>query len=335
MKILVTGATGFIGKAFIRTLIAEQRQYEIYCAVRKTSKKEDLEELDVKFVYFDLTDHTTFSHAVKGKDIVIHFAANYNFEASEESLFEQNVISTKKLAEACLEANVKHFVYCSSTEALGVVVNGIEESIYNPDEVYGRSKMEAEKILLDLQNEHNLPLTIVRPSGVYGPGDYYVFTEIIESMEKSIIKRIFPGSPKGTIHFTFIDDIVQGFVKIIDNPNKTIGEIFILASDKPQIWRELFEVIAVKLGNKPPRFIPHFPMIIARIFWPLIVKYYKRKGLGYPYVSIAIKKIQTSRNYANTKAKKILGFNPTVDYEFGVEKTVKWMREEGILNDRL
>ncbi len=335
MKILVTGATGFIGNAFIQALIAKKGEYDIYCAVRKTSKKKDLEKLDVKFVNFDLIDHTTFSLAVKGKDIVVHFAANYNFEASEESLFEQNVEATKKLAEACLEAKVKHFIYCSSTEALGIVVNGTEESKYNPDEVYGRSKMEAEKALLSLQNESGLPLTIVRPSGVYGPGDYYVFTEIIESMEKSIIRRIFPGSPKGTIHFTYIDDVVQGFVKIVENPNKAIGEIFILSSDEPQVWRELFEVVAVKLGNKSPRFIPHFPMIIARIFWPLIMKYYKQKGLGYPYISNAVKKIQTSRNYANTKAKKILGFNPTVDYESGVEKTVIWMREQGILTDKL
>ncbi|MFX1538978.1 MAG: NAD-dependent epimerase/dehydratase family protein, partial [Promethearchaeota archaeon] len=149
MKILVTGATGFIGNAFVKALIAKKTKYDIYCAVRKSSNIEDLEKIDVRFVNFDLTDFTTFSTAVEGKDIVVHFASHYkNWDRTpEDILFSRNVEATQKLAEACLDAKVQHFIYCSSTEALGNVVDGIEESDFNPDEVYGETKMEAEKLL--------------------------------------------------------------------------------------------------------------------------------------------------------------------------------------------
>ncbi|MFW9993707.1 MAG: NAD-dependent epimerase/dehydratase family protein [Candidatus Odinarchaeota archaeon] len=331
MKILVTGPTGFIGKAFVKALITEQLGHDIFCAVRKESNTEDLEMLDVKLVNFDLLDSSTFAPAVKGMDTVVHFAANFDFLASEESLFSQNVEATRKLAEACLETNIKHFVYCSSTEAMGIVVDGTEESDYNPDEVYGRSKMEAERVLLKLHEENDLPLTIARPTGVYGPGDYYVFRGLVDSMDRSIIKRVIPASLEHTIHFTYIDDIVQGLLKIVEKRDKTIGEIFILASDEPQTWKELFVTITTKLGNKKPWIITWVPMSVVKPVWPLVVKFYKRKGFDFPYVPNAMEKLQTSRNYVNDKARKILDFNPTVDFETGVERTVAWMEEQGML----
>ena len=164
MKVLVTGASGFIGKAFVEALTNENPNIEIYCAVRKTSNVEELKKLNVNFVDFDLTDSTTFIQAVKDKAVIVHFAANFDLLASEESLFKLNVDATRELAEAALKENIKHFIYCSTTEAMGIVTDGTEDSGYNPDEVYGHSKMEAEKILLHMKENNQLPLTIVRPT---------------------------------------------------------------------------------------------------------------------------------------------------------------------------
>ncbi|MHA1213832.1 MAG: NAD-dependent epimerase/dehydratase family protein [Candidatus Hodarchaeales archaeon] len=335
MNILVTGASGFIGKAFVKSLIKENLGYDIYCAVRKTSKIDELKELGVNFVDFDLTDYSTFGPAVKNMDTVVHFAANFDFLASEESLFALNVDATKELAEASLENGVKHFIYCSSTEAVGNVIDATEDSEYNPDEVYGRSKMEAEKILLDMHAEKGLPVTIARPSGVFGPGDNYVFKEMIISVDRSIINKVFPTSAKSKIHFTYIDDVVQGFIKIVQNREKAVGQIYHLTSDEPQTYRQMFTVIAKKLGRRPPIFISPFPVILAKPFWPFIVKFYRWRGFGYPYVPNALKKIKTSRNYLNLKAKQELGFQPKVSFEEGVEKTVEWMRGEGMIKTKL
>jgi len=335
MKVLVTGASGFIGKAFVKAVINENSNVEIYCAVRKTSNVEELQKLNVEFVNFDLRDSTTFFQAVKEKDVIVHFAANFDFLASEESLFKQNVDATRELAEAALEENVKHFIYCSTTEAMGIVTDGTEESDYNPDEVYGRSKMEAEKVLLSMKEDNQLPLTIVRPTGVFGPGDNYTIKEMIESVDRTILNKVFPTAAKNLIHFTYIDDIIQGFIKIIKNSEKSIGQIYILSSDEPQTYREMFITISRALGRKPPIFIPYFPLIIARPFWPIVVKFYRWKKHGYPFVPNALKKISTSRNYLNLKAKRDLGFESTVNFELGMENEVAWMRSQDMIKTKL
>ncbi|PWI46671.1 hypothetical protein CEE45_15705 [Candidatus Heimdallarchaeota archaeon B3_Heim] len=335
MKVLVTGASGFIGKTFVKTLIQEQPSVEIYCAVRKSSDIDELKSLNFRFVEFDLTNIDTFSQAVEEMECVIHFAANFNFLASEDSLFQLNVIATQKLAEACLKARVKHFVYCSTTEAMGIVEDGTEESDYNPDELYGRSKMEAEKILIQMKNQNEFPVTIVRPTGVFGPGDRYVFKEMVESVDRTIINKVFPTSAKTLLHFTYIDDVVQGFIKIVQLPEQTIGEIYILASDEPQTYRQIFTTIAEKLGRKKPLFISPFPLLLARPFWPFLFRFYRWRNFGYPYVPNALKKIPTSRNYMNQKAKEELGFKPIVDFETGVERTIEWMRGRDMIKTKL
>ena len=337
MKILVTGATGFIGGSFVRALNTRGTNYSIYCAVRNSSNTKDLQNLDVNFVNFDLTDSKTFISAVEGKDIVVHFASHYkNWDrASENVLFSHNVEATQRLAEACLDAKVKHFIYCSTTEALGKVVDGTEASDYNPDEVYGKTKMEAEKILLEMHEKRNLPLTIARPTGVTGYGDCYPFLDIILAVDKKLIllPKILPGSGKGTIHWTDIEDIVQGFIKIIEMPGKSIGQIYNLASDQAQTWNEVIETICKNLGIKASTY--HIPVFLARIGVSLFLVYYRIRGVkNFVLYPNAVKKLQTSRSYINFKAKEELGFNPVVDFESSVKNAVLWLKERGELKNR-
>lgn len=337
MKILVTGATGFIGSALVQALIAEKAEYDIYCAVRKSSNIEDLEKLDVNFVNFDLTDYTTFGSAVDDKAIVVHLASHYKNwgRAPEDVLFSHNVEATQKLAEACLEAQVQHFIYCSTTETLGKVVKGTEESDYNPDELYGKTKMEAEKILLEMQEKRSFPLTIARPTGVIGFGDCYPFTDIILAVDKKLIllPNFLPGSGKGTIHWTDIEDIVQGFIKIIEMPDISIGQIYNLASDQAQTWNEVVKVICNSLDIKSSTY--HIPVFLARIGFHLFVVYYKIRGVkNFVLYPNAVEKLQTSRSYINLKAKKELGFKSTVEFESSVKNATSWLKKQGLLKDR-
>ncbi|MFX0206523.1 MAG: NAD-dependent epimerase/dehydratase family protein [Candidatus Hodarchaeota archaeon] len=337
MKILVTGATGFIGSAFVQALIAKKPKYDIYCAVRSSSNIEVLKNLDVNFVNFDLTDFNSFRPAVEGKDIVVHFASQYkNWDRTpEDVLFSHNVEATQKLAETCLSAKVQHFIYCSTTEALGKVVDGTEESAYNPDEIYGETKMEAEKILLDMQEKRNLPLTIARPTGVTGYGDCYPFLDIILAVDRKLIllPRFLPGSGKGTIHWTDIENIVQGFIKIIEMPEKSIDQIYNLASDRAQTWNEVVKAICNSLGITSSTY--HIPVFLARLGVPLFLLYYKvRKVKNFVLYPNSVKKLQTSRSYINTKAKTDLGFNPNIDFESSVENSVSWLKERGLLKNR-
>ncbi len=337
-NILITGASGFIGKAFVEALSTKKLGYNIFCGVRESTKRDDLEKFNVNFVNFDLNDHSTFSSAVKGMNIVVHFAALFNFHAPRDMLFKQNVEVIQAFAEACLSNGVQHLIYCSSTEVLGIIRNGNETSDYNPETnlgYYGVSKMEAEKIFLKIQAEKRLPLTIVRPTGVIGPGKCYPFNELVESIYRNALNaRIFPGSGENYIHWTYIDDITQGFIKILQNPEKTIGEIFILAGDEVPTYKIMFSTIAEKLNRKPPVFIRYFPIKIGLLFWPLIHNYYKFKKLDlFPFKPGSLKNSTVSRSYSNKKVKEILGFQPNFSFEKGVEKTIEWMKDQGLLEN--
>ncbi|MFX1515218.1 MAG: NAD-dependent epimerase/dehydratase family protein [Promethearchaeota archaeon] len=337
MKILVTGATGFIGSAFVKALTAKKAKYDIYCAVRKSSNTESLENLDVDFVNFDLTDSKTFSSAVEGKDIVVHFASQYKNwnRATKDVLIFHNVEATQKLAEVCLDAKVQHFIYCSTTEALGKVLDGTEESDYNPDEVYGETKMEAEKILIEMREKKDLPLTIARPTGVIGYGDCYPFLDLISAVDKKLIflPKFLPGSGKATIHWTDIEDIVQGFIKIIEMPEISIGQIYNLASDQAQTWNEVVETICKSLGISSSTY--HIPVFLARIGVPFFLLWYKIRGVkNFVLYPKAVKKLQTSRSYINFKAKEELGFSPNIDFETSVNSAVLWLKEQDLLKHR-
>ena len=139
---------------------------------------------------------------------------------------------------------------------------------------------------------------------------------------------------KNTIHFTYIDDIVDGFYKIMVNPDKSIGETFNLCSDEPQTYQQMFITISEKLGRRKPIFISFIPVFILRLVWPITWRFYVFRGFGFPYVPNAIQKILTSRNYINTKAKTVLGFNPKEDYAIGVEKTIEWLREQNLIRSK-
>lgn len=330
MNILVTGATGFIGKAFVLALESEGKGHTISCAARKSSNTEDLELRGLKIVHFDMDDYTSFKPAVEGQDTVIHFATMFDFEASEKDLRKYTIEATEELARACLDAGVNHFIYCSTSEALGAVINGTEEVDYNPDTLYGKCKAETEKLLLDMRDNQGLGLTIVRPSGVFGPGDYYVVKEIIEAVYNGLVP-VLPSSAKTTaIHFTYIDDIIQGFLKIVDNPD-TVGKIYNLCSDKPQLYHELHKAILKALGRKPvTRYVPVW---MAKVGMPLLRTYAKMRGRYlFPLGKEGMKKLTSSRSYSNAKAKKELGFKPVVDFEDGMKKTVEWMENEGLLS---
>ena len=97
----------------------------------------------------------------------------------------------------------------------------------------------------------------------------------------------------------------------------------------------MFVTISKALGRRPPIFISIFPLILAKPFWPFIVKFYRWRKFGYPFVPNALKKISSSRNHLNTKAKRDLDFESSVNFKLGIEKEVDWMRSRGMIKTKL
>ncbi|MEM0374597.1 MAG: NAD-dependent epimerase/dehydratase family protein, partial [Sulfolobales archaeon] len=121
MKVLVTGASGFLGGYLVKRLM--ERGFNVRGTVRTRGKEKKLIDMGVEVVYMDLLIPETLSQAVRGVDAIIHLAAYYTFTGKKELYQKINVDGTRLLAEVALKSGVKRFIYCSSTEAIGPVEN--------------------------------------------------------------------------------------------------------------------------------------------------------------------------------------------------------------------
>jgi nucleoside-diphosphate-sugar epimerase len=164
-KVLVTGATGFLGSHIAETLV--QHGFTVRCTVRPSSSLKWLEHLDIEKVSVNLSNETSLQEACEGVDVVVHNAGITRAKTDAE-FFEVNTDATQRLAKAAISAKVSRFIFISSLEARGP--DGFTTAISS----YGKSKLEAERLLTSLQND--IEMILLRPAGVYGPRDTDLLT---------------------------------------------------------------------------------------------------------------------------------------------------------------
>ena len=175
MKVLVTGATGFIGSHLVDALVG--RRHEVRCLVRKTSNVQHLEKLSVELVYGDINDSSSLGEAVKGVDTVYHLVGGGAVSTISKSgylkLYELNVTSAKRLLEACSSSSVNKFILFSSASAIGLHKNVLvnEDTPCRPETPHELAKYESEQVALKYCCQHKIRLTIIRPTQIYGPRD--------------------------------------------------------------------------------------------------------------------------------------------------------------------
>jgi dihydroflavonol-4-reductase len=330
MKVLVTGASGFIGGHLTERLV--EMGYEVTAFVRKTSDVRLLESLGVELRYGDLGDPESLHEAAAGVDCVFHLAAYYTFHG-KRALYQKLIVdATRVLAKTCLDNKVSRFVYTSTTEVIGPVSGsaGDEETSPKPQYEYGKAKWKAEEMVKGLGNK-GLRYTILRPTGVYGPRcindvSYYFIMHVLKGGPMS---KLLPGDGNHLVHFTHVDDVVQGHVLALEN-ERAVNQTYIIASDQPITYNKAYEVIS-RVGGRYRKPV-HVPVAFAKAtMLPLEIL---RKLLGmenFMYHVSTVSAMQQDRYYSNNKAKRELGFSPRYDFEEGVADTIKWYRENGFL----
>jgi len=321
MKILVTGATGFIGKHLIEKLV--KKKHKVRCLIRKTSRKEDinyLKKLKVELFNGDLTDKKSLKGICRGIDIVYHLTGVLgNFHISNKLLFNINVEGTKNILEESEKNNVKKFIFCSSAGVLGPIVSGNELSHYNPSNFYEKTKVEAEKLVLKTK----LGYVIIRPEFVYGPMDNHVLPlfKAIKNKKFFVI-----GDGNSLLHPTYIGDLTQAFIKCL-NP-KIKNQVYVIAGEKTIKVKKLYKLIAKKLNVKTNETqIPKFIAIILAFILENSTKIFKSNPI---LTKSRIKFFTENRTFDTSKAKKEIGYSP-IKLERGIEKTVKWYKQKGFL----
>lgn len=326
MKALVTGANGFTGSYMARNLL--KNGYTVRGLVRKSSNLDLINDLNIELSYADLAKDEITNEIMDGIDVVYHVGAAFRIEGVPKSYFwDVNVEGTKKLLVAAKKAGIKKFIQCSTVGVQGDIKNPPAKETHpnNPGDYYQESKLEGEELALRYFKEEGLKGTVVRPVGIYGPGDTR-FLKIFKFINNGKFRMI--GDGNVLYHLTFVEDLVEGF-RLAGESEKANNEIFTIGGNDFLTLSELVKKIA-KILDKPSsnKSIPVWPVWIAGALCELACKPF---GISPPIYRRRIDFFIKDRAFDISKAKTMLGYNPTTTLDEGLAKTAAWYKEKKLI----
>jgi nucleoside-diphosphate-sugar epimerase len=326
MKTLVTGATGFTGRALARRLLDQGE--EVVALVRNPASCADLEQRGARIVAGDIKDRTAVERAMAGVGTVYHIAALFRQAGFPDSEYrEVNIEGTRHLLDAAQKEKVKAFVHCSTIGVCGDISTPPADEYlpYNPGDIYQVTKMEGEKLALSYAREGKVPVTVARPASIYGPGDMRLL-KMFRMIKKGTFFVLGDGKP--FFHVVYIDDLIDGFI-LCAGAEKAVGEVFILAGKEYVELNELFRIVAAKLDVRPPRL--HLPAAPFQILGTVVEKICIPFGVEPPIYRRRVDFFTKSRAFKIDKARRILAYSPKIDLVTGIARTADWYLSEGHL----
>ncbi|MBU0677911.1 MAG: NAD-dependent epimerase/dehydratase family protein [Verrucomicrobia bacterium] len=327
MKVLVTGGTGFTGKALVRRLLDEG--YEVVALDYKEGlKTEELRAWGADVRIGSVTDKDVVAECMKGVDYVQHLAAAFReLDVPNEYYEEVNVGGTRLTLEAAHKEGVKKFVYCSTCGVHGNIDNppGGEDAPIQPADYYQRTKYEAEPVVREYF-EKGLKTVILRPAAIYGPGDPERFFMIF----KRVASGRFPmfGNGRTYYHPLYIDNLIDACMLAMQE-GKGDGNAYLIADEEYLEIEELVKRTAKALGVDVK--IPHYPV------WPVVVlghiceKAFKPFHIVPPIFPRRVDWYRQNRAFKIDNAKHDLGYQPKIGIDEGLRRTGEWYKAEGYL----
>lgn len=311
MKILVTGASGFVGSAVCSAVASAG--HECTAVVRKI-ELQDGPSAGSKVAVGDINADTKWTKALAGVDVIIHCAARAHIMRDDSTdpssdFRTVNVEGTTNLARQAAESGVKRFIFISSIKVNGEFTRFGEKfdanNIPAPEDAYGISKMEAESSLSEVSEEMGMEAVIIRPTLVYGNGVKGNFASLL-----GMVRKAFP-MPFGAIHnrrsLVGLDNLVNLIITCIDHPNAG-NEVFLVSDGEDVSTTQLLKRVAAAMG-RPSRLIP-VPAVLLKLAAIMVGKRaMAQRLLGSLQVDI-------------TKTREVLGWNPPVRLDEGLRQCV-------------
>ncbi len=323
--ILVTGASGFVGSAVLRALMAEG--HKVRALVRRTSPRDNLEGLDVEIAEGDMRDGASLDRALEGVRHLFHVAADYRLWAPDpEDIVQANLEGTRTVMQAARRANLDKIVYTSSVATLALREDGVpvDETSPNAPETtigaYKRSKVMAERLVEEMAAD-GLPAVIVNPSTPIGPRDIKPTPTgriVVEAANGRIPAFIDTG-----LNLVHVDDVARGH--LLAWWRGTVGERYILGGQDVKL-REMLGVIAKLVGRKPPTVqLPRgllFPVAYAAEF---AARFIGKE----PFATVdGLKMAKYRMFFSSAKAERELGYWAR-PYAEALADAVAWFKEAG------
>jgi dihydroflavonol-4-reductase len=325
MKVALTGATGYTGGRLLTVLTG--RGDTVRALTRPSSKRPELSPPPT-WIEGDLRDAPALQRLVEGAEAVIHVAAVYRTAGHPDAYYrEVNVEGTARLLETAAAAGVRRFVHTSTVGVHGDIEHppADETAPFAPGDVYQATKAEADSLALDFHARRGVPVTVVRPGAIYGPGETRLL-KLFRAIARGRYAVV--GSGQAYYHPVYIDDLVKGYLLALERP-EAVGEAFIIAGPSYVTQQELAETIARVTGG---RLLPfHVPVAPLRWLAALCEAVCVPLGVEPPLHRRRVEFWTKSRAFSTDKARRLLGYEASVDLETGAARTAAWYEQAGWL----
>jgi nucleoside-diphosphate-sugar epimerase len=288
MKILVTGANGLVGKELTKKL---------------KSKKHTIIEFN-KSNGKNILNEKTLQKEMKSVEVVIHLAGLLN--GNDDEVWQTNVIGTKNVINCAIKNKVKKFIFLSSTGVYGSLNQMITETTSKkPENIYEKSKAEAENIILNYQEEINV--NILRSAMILGPNKYW------ENMFKLLKKNFpLPCSGKNSFQIIYVKDLVNAIILLLEKGKS--GEVYLISGKEKWTLKKFCEIAKSQINKNKNNKIYSIPASIAIFFGKILnIKILNENN---------IRHICKERNYSIKKIEK-LGFKQKYNLKDAIKKTIK------------
>ena len=308
-KYIVTGAAGFIGSHLSERLIALGHDVlgidcftDYYSRAQKILNRNQISDKGVEFLHLDLAEDD-LDFALEGVEVIYHLAAQPGISATTpfEAYLRNNLIGTHRLLDAAKRsASLCGFSNISTSSVYGADATSDEEAEPKPTSYYGVTKLAAEQLVLAAAREEDFPACSMRLFSVYGPRERpeKLYPRLIASILEDKAFPLYEGSKEHLRSYTYVGDIVDGLVSLLDKLDEIKGEIFNIGTDVAITTGEGIRIVEEIIGKKAK--IDPSP---------------KRPG----------DQLKTHANIE--KARQVLGYNPTTSAREGLEKEVEWYRD--------
>lgn len=346
--ILITGASGFIG-GWLTELLYLNNLANVRAGIRSWSSAARLARFPLEIVPCDVMDQQQITQAMTGATVVVHCAMG---------LRDITVQGTKNMLEVASKLGVKRFVHLSTIEVYGDVDGEIDETApfqYTGRE-YGDAKIDAEKLCWEFY-EKGVPVTVLRPSIVYGPFSKDWVVRVIDKFQSGNW-GIFEGYGEGICPLVYVSDVVSGILLAIKH-KQAVGEAFNLNGSEMITWNQYFQRFNTALGLpelkvinpagsklraamlRPTKSTAKF--ILNQLDTPLKKVYERYRGARQimRFAETTIKTTASSTDlslynrkaiYLTSKAEKMLGYDPKLDVDAGLQMTVAWLKHLGLVS---
>ncbi len=332
MRAVVTGGTGFIGGRLVEELVA--KGHRVKCLVRDTSSVKMLKELGAELCHGDLGDSESLRRLPEGGDVVFHLAALVSDWGERREFRRFNVDATRTLLEASVKSGVKRFVHMSSSTVVWKSDFWSVHNLIDVDETlpcreqyndyYNESKADAERLVLGFNKGNGLETVVIRPSNVWGAGDTVILPRIAAAARKGILHPM--GSGGRTVTPCHVSNLARALL-LAAVSGKAPGNIYFI-NDGVKIGYIDFlrkQLKAAGIDWTPGFSVPYKLAYSAAALMELIYRAGKSKKP--PVLTrFAVAALAGSRSYSIEKARRELGYEPSVDLDEGMREMADWVK---------